>query len=729
MAGREAGIVMRPSAERPAAAAPPSHPILEATAVSKRFGGVLALDAVDFELRPGEIHALMGENGAGKSTLMKILSGVYTDYDGELTIDGRPVRFASVRDAEGAGIAIIHQELNLVPELSVADNIFLGRERLIAGLIVDRKASAAAARGLLKRLGIELDPEARVGALRVGEQQLVEIAKALSIEARILIMDEPTSALSPAECQRLFAIIRQLAADGVAVVYISHRIEEVMALADRVTVFRDGRHVMTRPMRRARRGPHHRRHGRPQPPRRAARGGASWRPAGALRFRPDARPARPQRLAPRAARASRFDLSAGEILGIGGLLGSGRTEILETIFGSAEGRRGGEIRLDGEAVDIRSPREARRLGLALVTEDRKTQGLHLRASIVDNVALPLVGRLARFGVRSFAGEAALARHAVEALGVRCGSIEQPAGTLSGGNQQKVVIGKWLATRPRVLLLDEPTRGIDVGAKREIYDLVFRLARDGLAIVAVSSEMPELLLLADRILVHVGGPADGHAVARRGERGAHHAARRAAPPPCRAAGGMSALALISRTKLYWGLVAIFLIGVLSSPVSSKGNNIFLSYGNLLDVLRQVSTTGLIATGMTAVIITGGIDLSVGSLMAICSVVTAMLLTVPGDTPAVYMGIPAVGARRAGGGHRADPLRVGEPGEEPRRRTPTAREARPGAFARPDPADRGRRRARRTGAGLPAAADPDQVRGARACSWSRLASACFSAPSTG
>ena len=262
----------------------------------------------------------------------------------------------------------------------------------------------------------------------------------------------------------------------------------------------------------------------------------------------------------------------------------------------------------------------------------------------------MVGRLARFGVRSFAGEAALARDAVESLGIRCGSIEQPAGTLSGGNQQKVVIGKWLATRPRVLLLDEPTRGIDVGAKREIYDLVFKLARDGLAIVVVSSEMPELLLLADRILVHVGGPAAGMLSRARGERGAHHAARRAGrrQPSGR---GMSALALISRTKLYWGLVAIFLIGVLSSPVSSKGNNIFLSYGNLLDVLRQVSITGLIATGMTAVIITGGIDLSVGSLMAICIGGHGDAAHRQGDTPAVYMGLPMAGAGGADRRHRA------------------------------------------------------------------------------
>jgi ribose transport system ATP-binding protein len=327
------------------------------------------------------------------------------------------------------------------------------------------------------------------------------------MSARILIMDEPTSALSPAECERLFRIIRQLAAGGVAIVYISHRIDEVMQLADRVTVLRDGRHVMTRPMA-----------GISEDAIISAMVGrdllasSQGRPGPAgevvLSVR-DLTLARPDRGGWRPVlHGASFDLAAGEVLGIGGLLGSGRTEILETIFGSALGRTGGEIRLDGRPVEIGSPLAARRLGIALVTEDRKAQGLHLDASITDNVALPLVGALSRFGLRSLAGEAALARDAVKALGIRCEAVEQAAGTLSGGNQQKVVIGKWLATRPRVLLLDEPTRGIDVGAKREIYELIFKLAREGLAIVVVSSEMPELLHLSDRILVMAEGRQTG-----------------------------------------------------------------------------------------------------------------------------------------------------------------------------------------------------------------------------
>jgi ribose transport system ATP-binding protein len=510
---------------------PDADVVLRAAGVSKTFGGIAALRDVGFDLRRGEVHALLGENGAGKSTLMKILSGVYPDYEGTVSVDGAPVHFAGVRDAENAGIAIIHQELNLVPELNVAENIFLGREKLIAGLIVDRRASVRAAGELLSRLGIELDPQARINTLRVGEQQLVEIAKALSMSARILIMDEPTSALSPAECERLFKIIRQLSASGVAIVYISHRIDEVMHLADRVTVLRDGRHVTTRPMADLDEGAIisamvgrdllASSHGERGPAdevvlsvrdltlARSDRGG--WRPV---------------------LQGASFDLAAGEILGIGGLLGSGRTEILETIFGSARGRTGGEIRLDGRLAEIASPLAARRLGIALVTEDRKAQGLHLDASITDNVALPLVGALSRFGLRSLAGEAGLARDAVKALGIRCENIEQAAGTLSGGNQQKVVIGKWLATRPRVLLLDEPTRGIDVGAKREIYDLIFRLAREGLAIVVVSSEMPELLHLSDRILVMAEGRQTG--ILERAEASEEAIMQLAAPRRARAA---------------------------------------------------------------------------------------------------------------------------------------------------------------------------------------------------
>jgi len=480
--------------------------ILQARGISKRFGGVIALRDVDFDLKSGEIHALMGENGAGKSTLMKILSGIYPDYEGTVEIDGQAVRFGSVRDAEAAGIAIIHQELNLVPELNVAENIFLGREKLIAGLFVDRKASIRAARALLERFGIDLDPEARIGSLRVGEQQLVEIAKALSIRARILIMDEPTSALSPAECKRLFGIMRQLASEGVAIVYISHRIDEVMHLGDRVTVFRDGRHVLTKEMSALSEGAII-----------AAMVGRTLLSAGhraqhigrVVLSASNLSLLKPWRQGwRRVLDGINFDLHAGEILGIGGLLGSGRTEILETLFGCGNGRADGEIRIDGRMADILSPRDARQLGIALVTEDRKKQGLHLADSITDNVVLPLVGALARFGIRVFAAEEECARAAVRSLGIRCENTDQPTGTLSGGNQQKVAIGKWLATRPRVLLLDEPTRGIDVGAKRDIYDLIFRLADDGLAIIVVTSELPELLLLADRVLVMAEGRQTG-----------------------------------------------------------------------------------------------------------------------------------------------------------------------------------------------------------------------------
>jgi ribose transport system ATP-binding protein len=481
--------------------------VMSARGIGKRFAGVTALRDVDLELRAGEVHALVGENGAGKSTLMKILAGIHTDYDGTVQVDGQAVKFTGVRGAEAVGVAIIHQELNLVPELSVAENIFLGREPLICGLVLHRKAALVATGELLCRLGIDLDPNARVGGLRVGEQQLVEIARALSVSARILIMDEPTSALSAAECIRLFKIIRQLARDGVAVVYISHRLDEVMQLADRVTVLRDGRRMLTAPIEELTRdGMIAAMVGRDTlgapPPTHAI---DSRVVLGVRDLSLDVPTAHGWH---RVLAGVSFDLHRGEVLGIAGLLGSGRTEILETIFGSSNGRRGGEIRLEGAAVQIASPREARRLGLALVTEDRKAKGLHLHASIRDNVALPSLARITRFAIRSFAGEAKVARAAVTKLGVRCTGIEQVATTLSGGNQQKVVIGKWLATEPRVLLLDEPTRGIDVGAKQEIYDLVFTLAREGLAMLLVSSELPELLLLADRILVMSEGRQTG-----------------------------------------------------------------------------------------------------------------------------------------------------------------------------------------------------------------------------
>ena len=510
---------------RTGSSSPSGHIVLVAEHVSKSFAGVTALHDVDFDLSHGEVHALMGENGAGKSTLMKILAGVHTRYEGAIKVEGRAVSFGGVRDAEEAGVAIIHQELNLVPELSVADNIFLGREPLVAGVLVNRRRMVRAAERLLQRLGVKIDPETRVAELRVGEQQLVEIAKALSLDTRILIMDEPTSALSSSECKTLFKIVRQLAGDGVAIVYTSHRIEEVLELADRVTVLRDGRRVVTAPIGELSRGAiisamvgremaaYHRGT--------VAQNGAIILSVRNLTL---------DTLSPRGWRRTlhgvSFQLRRGEILGIGGLLGSGRTEILESIFGVARGWRGGDTIIDGATVDIKSPADAYRLGVALVTEDRKERGLHLAASICDNVALPSIGAMSQFGLRTFARESALAADVVSRLSVRCTGIRQAAASLSGGNQQKIVIGKWLATEPRILLLDEPTRGIDVGAKQEIYRLIFDLAAQGLGILVVTSEMPELLLLSDRILVMCEGRQTG--VLRREDAAQETVMRLAAP---------------------------------------------------------------------------------------------------------------------------------------------------------------------------------------------------------
>ena len=486
---------------------PSGHAVLCAERVSKSFAGVKALHNVDFDLRHGEVHALMGENGAGKSTLMKILAGVHTSYDGGILVEGHAASFSGVRDAEAAGVAIIHQELNLVPELSVADNILLGREPLIGGVLIDRRRMVRAAERLLGRLGVTIAPETRIAGLRVGEQQLVEIAKALSLNARILIMDEPTSALSSSECDKLFKIVRQLASEGVAIIYTSHRIEEVLELADRVTVLRDGRRVVTAPIGELSRGAIiSAMVGREM----AANERGATAQDGAVVL--SVRDLTLDTLGPHGWRRTlhgvSFELKRGEILGIGGLLGSGRTEILESIFGVAHGWRDGSIAIDGTAVDINSPADAYHLGVALVSEDRKERGLHLAASICDNVALPSIGALSRFGLRSFASERALAADMVKRLSVRCTGIGQEAAALSGGNQQKVVIGKWLATEPRILLLDEPTRGIDIGAKQEIYRLIFDLAAQGLAIIVVTSEMPELLLLSDRILVMCEGRQTG-----------------------------------------------------------------------------------------------------------------------------------------------------------------------------------------------------------------------------
>ena len=489
-------------------------PALTMRGIGKTFAGVPVLKGVDFTLEAGEVHALMGENGAGKSTLMKIAAGIHDDYEGEIVLFGEPVRLRGARDAMGRGIAVIHQELNLVPGMTVAENIFLGREQVRAPFLVDARAQARATTELLAGLNFQASANAQVGGLRVGEQQLVEIAKALSLEARILIMDEPTSALSVAEAHRLQTIVADLAARGVAIVYISHRLEEIFELARNITVLRDGRLAGTVPVAATSRQDLIRMmagrdvqeffaHGRPA-------ASADTVPVGTAPTRSTApllelrdvwlENPRPTRLRPRLLDGVSLDLAAGEVLGLAGLMGAGRTELLETLFGVRGERHGGTVRIDGRPVDLATPQAAKAAGVALVTEDRKRDGLALGLALDRNLGLPVMPTLARAGVVVPGRERGLALRTIAAMAVRARGPEQPAGTLSGGNQQKIVVGKWLATRPRILLLDEPTRGIDVGAKAEIYRLINELSAQGMAIIVASSEMPELLALSHRILV-------------------------------------------------------------------------------------------------------------------------------------------------------------------------------------------------------------------------------------
>lgn len=477
--------------------------------VSKAFGKIDVLRNVDFNLRVGEIHALMGENGAGKSTLMKIAGGIYNDYRGGLALFGEPVRFTSPRDASRAGVAIIHQELNLVPAMTVSENIFLGHEK-VRGLsfLVDRNAQAHAAARILDTLNFQASPHAAVSSLRIGEQQLVEIAKALAQNARILIMDEPTSALSVAEAERLHAIIRRLSSECVSIVYISHRMEEVFNLAQTITVLRDGAVAGTLPAASVSRRDLIRLMvgrdvqeflnvgsrtimGEPDPSPKA--------PILSVRDLWLAHP-KPTVSRPRLVDGVSFDVAGGEVLGLAGLMGAGRSEVLETIFGAQTTASGGQTMIDGRPIAIHSPADAKQAGLALVTEDRKRDGLVLDAGVDFNLALPVLKSLAAAMFVSRKAEKDLAVRQIRSLGIRARNPRQAAGTLSGGNQQKVILGKWLETNPRVLLLDEPTRGIDVGAKAEIYRLIQELKERGLAIVLASSELPELMALSDRILV-------------------------------------------------------------------------------------------------------------------------------------------------------------------------------------------------------------------------------------
>lgn len=471
--------------------ATPKAPLLEIRGLAKTFPGVQALQDVSLDVFPGEVHALMGENGAGKSTLMSIIAGLQQPDAGELRFDGRRITIPNPHAAWRLGIGMIHQELLPFTSLSVEENLFMGQQPTsgFPGWI-DRRTLRDRARHLLARLGATFPPTARMGSLSVAQMQTVEIAKALAHQVRLLIMDEPTSAISDREVESLFRIIGELRAEGVAIIYISHRMDEVFRAADRITVLRDGQHIETR-------------------------AATEFDEPTLIRLMVGRELDATARREPTASPEPMLEVDAlnlpghfvdigftvkrGEVLGLAGLMGAGRTEVLNALYGLVPAASG-SIRVEGQAVRIRQPADALRHGIAMVTEDRKVSGLVPRLSVEQNLTLAGLRRCCRGPWISKAAEARTAQEAVAAFGIRARNQTQPVNQLSGGNQQKVVVAKALLTRPKVLLLDEPTRGIDVGAKAEIYALIDRLAREGIAIVLVSSELPELLRLSDRLLV-------------------------------------------------------------------------------------------------------------------------------------------------------------------------------------------------------------------------------------
>ena len=474
---------------------PNSQAILELKHITKTFPGVKALDDVSFDVHAGEVHALLGENGAGKSTLIKIVSGVYKPDAGEMWLDGEPVQFNSPREAQEKGIATIYQELSLFPELTVAENIFLGHTpSRQAGPFrrIDWRATRSEALRLLASLNIhDLDVNRNVGSLSVGNRQRVEIVKALSFNARILIMDEPTAALTEADVERLFETVRLLRERGVGIIYISHRLNEVFELADRVTVLRDGRYIGTKAV--------------SETSQDDLIGMMVQRSIDNLFPKMEGPVGEPVLQVrhlhrPPLTRDVSFEVRAGEIVGLAGLVGSGRSELAQVIFGLMPAHSG-EISLNGKAVRIRHPDDAVRLGIAYVPEDRGTQGLVKQMTIRENVSLAVLRSIARGPFISPGREYALARRAIKQLSIRAYSTEQIVNKLSGGNQQKIVVSKWLSSAPRVLIMDEPTRGIDVGTKAEIHRLMSELAvKQRLAVLMISSELPEILGMSDRVLV-------------------------------------------------------------------------------------------------------------------------------------------------------------------------------------------------------------------------------------
>ena len=475
-------------------------PLISVSQLSKSFPGVRALHEAQFDLQAGEVHALMGENGAGKSTLMKILAGVYRKDSGQILLDGKPVDIESPAHAQSLAIGIVHQELHLMSHLTAAQNIFLGREpRKLGGLLLDEAQLNADTAALFKRLKLALAPTSRISELTVARQQMVEIAKALSHQSRVLIMDEPTAALNNAEIEELFRIIRELKSQGVGIVYISHKMDEIQRIADRITVLRDGCYIDTVPA------------STPMPQVIAMMVGRTLEQA--AKHIPDTS-AEPVVLEVKGLRRGRvirdvsFSLRRGEILGFAGLMGAGRTEVARAIFG-ADPLEAGEVHVRGQRIRLSAPRDAVQAGIGYLSEDRKHFGLATGMDVQANITLPSLSRFLRMHMfLEKAGISRISQKMVDTLRIKTPSLTQTARLLSGGNQQKVVVAKWLVRDCDILIFDEPTRGIDVGAKSEIYKLLNELAAQGKAIIVISSELPEVLLLSHRVLVMCEGRITG-----------------------------------------------------------------------------------------------------------------------------------------------------------------------------------------------------------------------------
>ncbi len=470
--------------------------------INKAFGTNQVLENAGFELADGEVHALMGENGAGKSTLMKILTGVYTRDAGTVTVDGKEVTYKSPQEAEKAGIVFIYQELNVLFDLTVEENLFMGKEITKKFGICDKKAMRKKAQEVMDKMGVSIPIDAVMSDLSVGQQQMVEICKALMVDAKVLIMDEPTAALTQSETEGLFKLIKSLREKGVSIVYISHRMEEIFELCDRITVLRDGAHVGTEYIKdidmddivRLMIG---REIGERYPKREGVKIGKEMLKIEGL-------------TKTKAFENVSFSVKSGEVLGVSGLMGAGRTEIMQAIFGNLP-YESGKVYIEGKEVKIKSAKDAINAGIGFITEDRKTEGLLLEKSISDNISLANLSKISKKSVISKSKETDLSNKGIKEFHIKCFGPDHECGNLSGGNQQKVVFAKWVYTDPKILILDEPTRGVDIGAKKEIYNVINDLAKQGVAVIMVSSELPEVLGMSDRIMVvregHIMGIID------------------------------------------------------------------------------------------------------------------------------------------------------------------------------------------------------------------------------